>query len=271
MNDRDLERQLAEAKETIRELQEEVGKTNQGMIALTMELEQRNTELSAVNKELESFSYSVSHDLRAPLRSIDGFSQALLEDYPDKLDEQGKNYLHHVRTAAQRMGELIDDMLTLSRVTRSEMRHETVDLSTLARTVITELPKTQPDRQIDFVITEGLLVNGDAGLLRAVLENLLGNAWKFTGKQPKARIEFGVTQHEGKPAYYVRDNGAGFDMTYVNKLFAPFQRLHSAEDFPGTGIGLATVQRIILRHAGKVWAEGAVSKGATFYFTLNRA
>jgi signal transduction histidine kinase len=229
---------------------------------------QRTTELTAVNKELESFSYSVSHDLRAPLRSIDGFSQALLEDYSDKLDEKGKDYLHRARTAAQRMSQLIDDLLSLSRVTRSEMRHETVDLSTLARKVTTELQKTQPGRHVEFVITEGLTVNGDTALLRVALENMLGNAWKFTGKQPKARIEFGVTHHEGKPTYYVRDDGVGFDMTYVGKLFAPFQRLHSNDEFPGTGIGLATVQRIILRHGGKVWAEGTVGKEATFYFTL---
>ena len=234
-------------------------------------VEQRTTELTAVNKELESFSYSVSHDLRAPLRGIDGFSQALLEDYPDKLDEQGKEYLQRVRSATQRMGELIDDMLNLSRVTRSEMRCETVDLSTLARTFTAELQKTQPGRQVEFVITEGLNVNGDARLLRVVLQNLLGNAWKFTGKKPKARIEFGVTRHEEKPVYYVRDDGVGFDMTYVGKLFAPFQRLHSAEEFPGTGIGLATVQRVILRHGGTIWAEGAVGKGATFYFTLKQA
>jgi signal transduction histidine kinase len=229
---------------------------------------QRTTELTAVNKELESFSYSVSHDLRAPLRSIDGFSQALLEDYSDKLDEKGKDYLHRARAAAQRMSQLIDDLLSLSRVTRSEMRHETVDLSTLARKVTTELQKTQPGRHVEFVITEGLTVNGDTALLRVALENMLGNAWKFTGKQPKARIEFGVTHHEGKPTYYVRDNGVGFDMTYVGKIFAPFQRLHSNDEFPGTGIGLATVQRIILRHGGKVWAEGTVGKEATFYFTL---
>jgi len=231
-------------------------------------VEQRTSELVAVNKELESFSYSVSHDLRAPLRGIDGYSHALLEDYPDKLDEQGKDYLHRVRAATQRMGELIDDMLNLSRVTRSEMRREIVNLSALARTITAELQKTQPERHVEFVIAEGLTVNGDTALLRVALENLLGNAWKFTGKQPRAKIEFGVTQHEGKPAYYARDDGVGFDMTYVDKLFAPFQRLHSTEEFPGTGIGLATVQRIILRHGGKVWAEGAVGKGATLYFTL---
>ena len=235
------------------------------------QVKQRTLDLAAANEELKTFAYSVSHDLRAPLRSIDGFSQVLLEDYPDKLDEQGKDYLQRVRAGAQRMAELIDDMLTLSRVTRSEMKRETVNLSALAKTIATELQKTQPERQVEFAIAEGLTTNGDAMLLQAVLENLLSNAWKFTGKQPRARIEFGVTQNEGKPAYYVRDDGVGFDMTYANKLFGPFQRLHSVDEFPGSGIGLATVQRIIHRHGGRVWAEGAVGKGATFYFTLNQA
>ncbi len=221
-----------------------------------------------MNKELETFAYSVSHDLRAPLRGIDGFSQALLEDYGDKLDEQGREYLGRVRAATQRMGHLIDDMLILSRVTRSEMRRETVDLTALAGVVMAELQKTQPERQMQFVVAEGLTVNGDAVLLRAVLDNLLGNAWKFTAKQTTARIELGVTLHEGERAYYVRDDGVGFDMTYVGKLFSPFQRLHSASEFAGTGVGLATVQRIVYRHGGKVWAEGAVGRGATFYFTL---
>jgi PAS domain S-box-containing protein len=227
-----------------------------------------NTELVAVNKELEAFSYSVSHDLRSPLRSIDGFSQALLEDYAGKLDKEGENYLHRVRAAAQRMGELIDDLLALSRVTRREMRHGMVNLSALAGIVAIELQQGQPERGGEFAIAEGVTVNGDETLLRLVLENLLGNAWKFTSKQPKARIEFGVTQYDGKPAYYVRDDGVGFDMAHVGKLFAPFQRLHSADEFSGTGIGLATVQRIIKRHGGRVWAEGAVERGATFYFTL---
>ena len=268
MSNSDLERQLAEAQETIRGLQQELEETNKGLIALDLELEQRNTELAAVNKELEAFSYSVSHDLRALLRSIDGFSQALLEDCADKLDKQGKNYLHRVRAAAQRMGELIDDLLALSRVTRREMRHEMVNLSALAGIVAAELQQGQPERQVELIIAEGLTVNGDETLLRLVLENLLGNAWKFTSKQPKARVEFGATQYDGKPAYYVRDDGVGFDMAYVGKLFAPFQRLHSADEFPGTGIGLATVQRIINRHGGRVWAEGAVKRGATFYFTF---
>jgi signal transduction histidine kinase len=227
-----------------------------------------NEQLRAVNKELEAFSYSVSHDLRAPLRHIDGFTQALLEEQADKLDEKGQDHLRRVRSAARRMAELIEDLLRLSRVTRAEMRHEWVDLSDLARSVLEELRKTQPERRAEFIIASGLTVEGDGQLLRVVLENLLGNAWKFTQKCPSARIEFGVTQHDGQRTYFVRDNGVGFDMTYAGKLFAPFQRLHTVEEFPGTGIGLATVQRIIHRHSGRIWAEGEVGKGATFYFTL---
>jgi len=227
-----------------------------------------NTELTAVNKELEAFAYSVSHDLRAPLRSIDGFSQALIEDYSDKLDEQGKDYLQRVRSATQRMGVLIDDLLKLSRVTRSEMRRETIDLSALAQSIADELQETQPERQVDFVIAPGLTTSGDSQLLHQLMENLLGNAWKFTGKHPRAKIEFGVTQVNGKETFFVRDDGAGFDMTYADKLFSVFQRLHKQEEFPGTGVGLATVQRIAHRHGGQVWAEGEVGKGATFYFTL---
>jgi len=234
----------------------------------TQRLINSNTELAAVNKELESFSYSVSHDLRAPLRSIDGFSQALLEDYPDKLDEQGKNYLKRVRSNTQRMGELIDDLLKLSRLIRSEMKPEMVNLSTLAQSIATELQKTQPERQVEFVITPGLSAKGDEHLLRLLLENLLGNAWKFTEKHSQARIEFGSTRADGKQVFLVRDDGAGFDMTYADKLFAPFQRLHSVSEFPGVGIGLATVQRIICRHGGRIWAEGDIEKGAIFYFTL---
>ena len=235
---------------------------------LEAKVEDRTLELQQANKELEAFSYSVSHDLRSPLRSIDGFSQALLEDYADKLDVDGKDCLHRVRAASQRMAQLIDDMLNLSRVVRSEMRREAVNLSALAQTISEELHKIQPERQLEFVIAEGLVANGDARLLRVVLQNLLGNAWKFTGKQPHGRIEFGIKQHDGKPAYFVRDNGAGFDMAYADNLFGPFQRLHSMTEFEGTGIGLATVQRIIHRHGGRVWAQGAVDQGATFYFTF---
>lgn len=237
---------------------------------LNEELKQKVIETESVNKELEAFSYSVSHDLRAPLRSIDGFSQALLEDYAEKLDLQGIDYLQRVRAASQRMAQLIDDMLMLSRVTRHEMKRSEVDLSALAATIAAELAKTQPQRHVEFVIAPGLAVNGDAELLRAMLENLLGNAWKFTSKHQSARIEFGVTQiqHDRKPLYFVKDDGVGFEMTYADKLFQAFQRLHSASEFPGTGVGLATVKRIIHRHGGNIWAESGTGKGATFYFNF---
>ena len=227
-----------------------------------------NTELLASNKELEAFSYSVSHDLRAPLRSIDGFSLALLEDHADKLDEDGRDYLRRVRAATQRMGILIDDLLGLSRVTRSEMKLEKTDLGAIARSVAMELQKTQPERQVEFRIEGGLDTFVDSHLIRITLENLLGNAWKFTSKRDSACIEFGKARCDGTPTYYVRDNGAGFDPAYADRLFGAFQRLHNKNDFPGNGVGLATVQRIIHRHGGRIWAESAVEKGATFYFTL---
>ncbi len=231
-------------------------------------VEQRTTELAFANKELESFSYSVSHDLRAPLRGLVGFSQALLEDYDKKLDEQGRHYLLRIAAAGRRMAELIEDMLTLSRVTRSRMRLETVDLSAAAKQVVASLREGQAERKVEFVIADGLGAMGDKRLLEAVLENLLGNAWKFTSRHPTATIEFGVTDIESERVYFVRDDGAGFRMGYADKLFGAFQRLHSEEEFPGTGIGLATVQRIVRRHGGRIWAEGEVEKGATFYFTL---
>jgi len=232
-----------------------------------IELHNSNLELSAVNKELEAFSYSVSHDLRAPLRSIDGFSQALLEDYEDKLDEQGKEYLMRVRAATQRMGHLIDDLLDLSRITRKEMKRESVDLSALAQSVMVELHVASPERIVDFVIEPGLKAEVDASLFRVLLENLFDNAFKFTEKNPNARIKFGSTDIMGREVFFVSDNGAGFEMAYANKLFGAFQRLHSASEYPGTGIGLATVKRIIHRHGGEVWAEGKPDEGATFYFT----
>jgi signal transduction histidine kinase len=236
---------------------------------LERQVVERTAELQAANRELEAFSYSVSHDLRAPLRSIDGFSQAVLEDYAGKLDDQGRDYLSRVRTATQHMGHLIDDLIKLARVARTEMHRESVDLSALAGDVFAELQKSEPDRRVECHIESGLATVGDARLLRVVLDNLLGNAWKFTGKQAHARIVFGThPQESGEPAFFVRDNGAGFDMTYAGKLFGAFQRLHSLSEFPGTGVGLATVQRIVHRHGGRVWAEGAVGKGATFYFTL---
>jgi light-regulated signal transduction histidine kinase (bacteriophytochrome) len=227
-----------------------------------------NTELLSANKELEAFSYSVSHDLRAPLRSIDGFSLALLEDYADKLDEDGRDYLRRVRAATQRMGILIDDLLNLSRVTRTEMRLENADLGAIVRSIAAELQNAQPERRVEFRIEEGLQTMIDPHLLRIALENLIGNAWKFSSKCESARIEFGRTNCDGSPAYYVRDNGAGFDQAYAERLFGAFQRLHDSADFPGSGVGLATVQRIIHRHGGRIWAEGAVGKGSTFYFTL---
>jgi PAS domain S-box-containing protein len=229
-------------------------------------------QLQAANKELEAFSYSVSHDLRAPLRSIDGFSKALLEDYGDKLDATGQDFLCRIRAAAQKMGHLIDGLLNLSRVTRAEMRTEPVDLSAMARAAAEELRRREPDRQVEFAIADGLTTNGDARLLGVVLDNLLENAWKFSAQKSQAQIEFGCRNGEAaaERVFFVRDNGAGFDMAYASKLFGAFQRFHSAEQFPGTGIGLATVQRIVNRHGGRVWAEGEVGKGATFYFTLEQ-
>jgi PAS domain S-box-containing protein len=222
----------------------------------------------AANKELESFSYSVAHDLRAPLRGIDGYCQALIEDYGDKLDEKGLQYLAFVRGSAQLMARLIDEMLGLSRVTRREFKREKVDLSALARNACARLEREEPQRRVELVIQEGLVDDGDSTLLAAALENLLGNAWKFTSKRGVARIEFGKTSDEAGAAYFVRDDGAGFDMAYAAKLFGVFQRLHGTQEFEGNGVGLATVQRIVKRHGGRVWAKGSVDAGATFYFTL---
>jgi light-regulated signal transduction histidine kinase (bacteriophytochrome) len=209
--------------------------------------------------------------LRAPLRGIDCWSLALLEDYHDALDEQGRQYLDRVRSETQRMGQLIDDMLQLSRVTRAEMRQEPVNLSALAQALAARLQEAEPGRQVAFNIQAGLSAQGDASLLEAVLSNLLGNAFKFTSQRAEARIEFGQTEIQGERAFFVRDNGAGFDIAYAQKLFGAFQRMHKASEFPGTGIGLATVQRVIHRHGGRVWAESTVNQGATFYFTLEEA
>lgn len=235
---------------------------------LELRISERTTQLKAANKELESFSYSVSHDLRSPLLSIDGFSNALLEDYSDRIDDQGKDFLQRVRAASQHMEQLIDDMLKLSRISRSEMNRKTVDLSELAREIAADLKKSQPDRAVEFDIMPGLVVQADRDLLWAVLMNLLENAWKFTEKKPETKIEVGKTFHNGQVAFYVRDNGVGFNMATANKLFGAFQRMHTQTEFRGTGIGLATVRRIIHRHGGRVWAESEVDKGATFYFTL---
>jgi light-regulated signal transduction histidine kinase (bacteriophytochrome) len=240
--------------------------------SLNVELEQRviarTTQLEAANKELEAFSYSVSHDLRAPLRTIDGFSKALLEEYQEKLDDTGKSFLDRVRKATQRMGLLIDDMLKLSRITQAEIKRGAVDLSGMVREITEAHQKSNPDRAVDVTIQDGVMVQGDQYLIKIAMENLVGNAFKFTGKEAHPRIEFGAVNKDGETCYFIGDNGAGFDMTYVGKLFGAFHRLHASDEFPGTGVGLATVQRIIHRHGGQVWAEGEVGKGATFYFTL---
>jgi PAS domain S-box-containing protein len=236
-------------------------------------LKRATRELETSNKELESFSYSVSHDLRAPLRSIDGFSAAFLEDYGANLPPEGRDYLARVRAAAQRMAELIDDLLNLSRVTRAAVEPQPVDLSAIARQIGDELHNREPERRVEFIVEPDLSANCDPKLLRIALENLLGNAWKFTSRKAEARIEFGAvgadgSQGNGTRTFFVRDNGAGFDMAYADKLFGAFQRLHGAGEFPGTGIGLATVQRVIRKHGGHVHAEGQIDQGASFYFTL---
>jgi light-regulated signal transduction histidine kinase (bacteriophytochrome) len=250
------ERKLAEHK--IRELN----------ASLEQRVVERTRQLEESNKELASFSYSVSHDLRAPLRGIDGFSRAIEEEYGSGLDDTGRGYLDRICSATHRMGDLIDDLRNLSMITRAEMKSETVDLSRMVRTIATELEQREPGRNVKWEIAEGLTAEGDAALLRLALDNLIGNAWKFTGKRDEALIEFGGSHQDGTDIFYIRDNGAGFDMAYGEKLFGEFQRLHTPEEFEGSGIGLATVQRVFSRHDGRIWAEGEIGRGATFYFTL---
>jgi len=235
---------------------------------LEKQVSRRTQELETINKELESFSYSVSHDLRAPLRSIDGFSRVLQEDCVDQINDQGKDFLQRIRNSVQRMGALIDDLLMLSRTTRRTFTPVMVNISVQAEKIMALLRASMPERKIELVIQTGLEIYADPGLMETVLENLLGNAWKYTGKQEHACIEFGRILQDGEPVIYVRDNGVGFDMNYAGKLFGAFQRLHSSDEFPGTGIGLATVERIIRRHGGRIWVEAAVNEGATFYFVV---
>lgn len=232
------------------------------------QLLQTTAQLEASNRELEAFAYSVSHDLRAPLRAIDGFSKALLEDYGDQFDAEGQDYFDRIRHNVQRMGMLIDDLLSLSRVSRYEMQRRTVNLSRLVQEQATELQASAPDRQVEFTIAPNAIVSADLTLMRVVINNLLENAWKFTSHHSSACIEFGIIKQKGRLVYFVRDDGAGFDMTYADKLFGVFQRLHNTHEFPGTGIGLATVQRAIHRHGGQVWAKSFVEQGATIYFTI---
>lgn len=237
-------------------------------VELEKRVQERTAHLTAVNKELEAFSYSVSHDLRTPLRAVDGFSQAIFEDYHDKLDDIGRDFLNRIRTESQRMGHLIDDLIALSRYSRSSMNFKVVDLSAIVRDIAADLQSNQPERTVRFQIQDDTTACADKALIQVVLRNLLENAWKFTAKTSQAEIEFGAIESPNIIEYYVRDNGAGFDMAYINKLFGAFQRLHDMDEFAGTGIGLATVQRIVHRHGGTVRAEGKVNHGATFYFTL---
>jgi len=247
---------------------DEIGALAATFNSMLEQIQKWGAEIERTNKELEAFSYSVSHDLRAPLRGIDGFSKALLEDYYEKVDETGRDYLTRVRTATQHMGRLIDDLLKLSQLTKIEMRQEPVPLSGIVTKIIDSLKNNEPDRSVECVVEEGITINGDPYLMEIAMENLLNNAWKFTGKTPSPRIQFGMTQKDGLNVCYIKDNGVGFDMTYYGKLFGAFQRLHSPEEFHGTGIGLVTVQRIIHRHRGRIWAEAELNKGATFFFTI---
>jgi len=258
----------AKLEEKVRELSE----TNERLLRLNSELERRvmdrTAQLEAANRELEMFSYSVSHDLRAPIRHIDGFSQALTDEYAAKLNTTGREYLERIRKSSRRMFEMIDGILELSRYARGKIVKESVDLSAMAKEIGQALALFQPDRRVNFQVAEGLMVRGDARLLRVVLENLISNAWKFTELRDDPLVEFQAAEWEGRPAFAISDNGVGFDMAYADKLFAPFQRLHAVDEFPGRGIGLAVVRRIINRHGGKIRAEAQLGRGACFTFTL---
>src|SRR5258706_9272386 len=253
---------------TIRDITERK-KVEEQIFKLNQELEHRAIELENANKELEAFSYSVSHDLRSPLQNIESFSLILMEDYANRLDPEGVDYVRRLRGSCQHMQDIIEALLALSNIMRNELLVDHFDFTTLAQAVADDLKQKNPDRLVDWVIAEGLTAQGDAQLLRGALENLFGNAWKFTANRPRARIEFGaLPQSNGTRTYFVRDDGAGFDMARASHLFTPFKRLHDQSEFRGTGIGLATVQRVIQRHRGKIWAEGVVDRRATFCFTL---
>jgi len=256
--------------EMLDQIQQQNSELEEARSDLERRVESRTRDLAAANKELEAFSYSVSHDLRAPLRAIDGFSKALLGNYNEVLDERGRHYLERVRAGTQRMSELIDDLLGLARVSRRELVRRQVSLSEIAGRVAAELSRREPSRQVRVDVQQDLVAEADPHLLTIVFENLMGNAWKFTSKKDEPSVEVGEWKNGPAPAFFVRDNGAGFDMAYADKLFGAFQRLHADADFEGTGIGLVTVQRIVGRHGGRIWAEGEVDKGATFYFTLER-
>ena len=255
-----LRRQVRRKTEEIRRLNED----------LERRVTARTIELQATLEELESFSYSVSHDLRAPLRALDGFSHILLEDHGDKLDDDGRGHLERIHQGTQRMGTLIDGLLKLARLNRAEIERQPMDLGALARAVVDDLREAEPQRQVHVVIADGLLASADVALIRTLLANLIGNAWKFTANHATARIEVGVAETDGERAFFVRDDGAGFDMAHAGELFGAFQRLHGADEFEGTGVGLATVQRIVRRHGGRVWAEAELDRGATIFFTLPR-
>ena len=255
--------------------QDEIGEMSRNFDAMTQtlresfaQIERKNQELATLNREIEAFSYSVSHDLRGPLRSMDGFSMALLEDYGERLDDEAKDYLRRIRAASQRMGRLIDELLGLSRVTRAELSVKSVNLSVIAREIAESLEQQQPDRAVQWVIDDGMTVQADRSLMQIAMQNLLENAWKFTGKTDKPVIRVGMVEHDGKKDCFVADNGVGFDMAYADRLFGAFQRLHHESEFAGTGIGLAIVQRIFNRHDGRIWVHAKPGHGATFFFNL---
>jgi two-component system, sensor histidine kinase and response regulator len=262
--------ELAKKNELLRRQTEQLRASEQAARELAETRAELVRDLEHKNRELESFSYAVSHDLRAPLRRIESFGRAVLESRGDQLDEKGRRFLDRIQEAGRQMSQLIDDVLYLSKVSRAEVRQQEIDLSGLVEAILERLREGDPERRVETRVRPGVIVTGDGRLLRIALTNLLENAWKFTARQPAACIEFGMMTATGEPTYFVRDNGAGFDMTYVDRLFGPFQRLHLSSEFPGSGIGLATVQRIIHRMGGRVWAEGVPGQGATFSFTLGR-